>query len=384
MNSSAETAPASPVVYLQTNPDTAKFLDLISTESLIAVDTEAASFHRYHDRTYLLQVSTRTQTVVIDPLTVDQLAPLGAMLADPGVEVIFHDADYDLRMLDRDYGFSVTRVFDTRIAAQLLNEPAIGLAALLERYIGVRLDKRFQRADWSRRPLLPEMLAYAATDTRHLPDLRDILKDRLRQVGRLAWAEEEFGHLNDIRWEPGEDEGFWKIKGSKLLRGQCVAVLQELYQWRDQQARRLDRAPFRVLNNETLLELARHQPRDPAALGQIKGMSPETVQRRGPELLAAVGRGLAVPDAAIPRPERGIRTRPDPAFLERVERLKLARNAAATRLDLPPGVLCPNGTLEQVAKANPRNLEEMATVPELRTWQREEVGPDLLKALRES
>ena len=132
---------------------------------LLAVDTEAASFHRYTDRVYLLQVSSRDETAVVDPLAVGGLDPLGDVLADPGVEVVFHDADYDLRLLDREYGFQAARVFDTRVAAQLLNEPGIGLAALLEKHLGVRLDKRFQRADWSARPLSTPMLEYGAADT---------------------------------------------------------------------------------------------------------------------------------------------------------------------------------------------------------------------------
>lgn len=383
MTDPAASGAGDPPVYLQTDSAAKEFLCGLEGQSPIAVDTEAASFHRYHDRTYLLQISSRDKTAVIDPLSVNALESLGSILEDPEVEIIFHDADYDLRMLDRDYNFRVNRVFDTRLAAQLLNEPGVGLAALLQKYFGVVLDKKYQRADWSRRPIIPEMLSYAAMDTRYLPALRDILLDRLSQMNRLSWAEEEFGLLTDIRFSPGTDEGFWKLKGSKLLRGHAIAILRELYQWRDQQARQLDRAPFRVLNNETLLELAQRQPRDIAALSTIRGMSPETVQRRGSELLAAIEKGLAVPADQIPRPERGVRTRPDPAFVARLDRLKLARNAAAVRLDLAPGVLCPNGTLEAVARAEPGTLADLEKIGELRRWQREVLGTELLKALAE-
>ncbi|MEO8294009.1 MAG: ribonuclease D [Gemmatimonadota bacterium] len=367
-------------VYLQTDEVTNTFLTGIAGEKLLAVDTEAASFHRYHDRTYLLQLSTRTRTAVIDPLTVTRLEMLGELLNDPAIEIIFHDSDYDLRMLDRDYQFRVNRIFDTRLAAQLLNEPGVGLAALLEKYFGITLDKKYQRADWSRRPLIPEMLSYAAMDTKYLPQLRDILRDKLAVMGRLSWAEEEFALLTDIRWSPGSDEGFWKLKGSKLLRGQAVAVLRELYQWRDQVAKHLDRAPFRVLNNETLFDLARLQPRDLMALSTVRGLSPETVHRRGPELIEAINRGMAVPENQIPKPERGTRTRPDPAMVERLDRLKIARNTAALRLDLAPGVLCPNGTLEAVARAQPGTLADLEKIPELRRWQRAVIGEELLVA----
>ncbi len=372
--------PSAGLLHIESNEAAAAFFEAIAGEAIIAVDTEAASFHRYVDRTYLLQISTRGRTAVIDPLTVTDLGALGTMLADGGVEVIFHDADYDLRMLDRDYGFRAARLFDTRIAAQLLNEPGIGLAALLEKYLGVTLDKKYQRADWSRRPLIPEMLRYAAMDTQHLPELRDILRDQLVGAGRLAWAEEEFGQLESIRWSPAEDEGFWRLKGAKVLRGPAIAVLRELYQWRDQLARQLDRAPFRILNNETLLDLARVQPRDLAALGAMRGIGGDTLGRRGTELLAAVERGLAIPLADIPRAERGVRTRPDPAVLDRMERLKAARNVAAARLNLAPGVLCPNGTLEAVARAEPRTAGDLAAIAGLRTWQRMAIGEELLAA----
>ena len=376
-------ASSSTQLHIQTNDAAAAFFRDIATERIIAVDTEAASFHRYIDRTYLLQVSTRDETAVIDPLTVTDLAPLGQMMANPETEVIFHDADYDLRMLDRDYGFHANQTFDTRIAAQLLNEPGIGLAALLEKYLGVKLDKKYQRADWSRRPLIPEMLSYAALDTKHLPQLRDILREKLVSMDRLGWAEEEFAHLREIRWAPADDEGFWRLKGSKLLKGNGIAVLRELYQWRDQLARHLDRAPFRILNNETLLELARVQPRDITALNAVRGLGPDTISRRGSELLRAIERGLKVPPSDIPRPDRGPRIRPDPILIARLERLKVARNSAAVRLDLAPGVLCPNGTLEQIAKAAPVTMDDLARIPDLRHWQQKVMGEELLQASTE-
>ncbi|MEP7325398.1 MAG: ribonuclease D [Gemmatimonadota bacterium] len=371
------------IEFLQDNDLAQQFLESTVQEPLIALDTEAASFHRYHDRVYLLQFSTRERTAVIDPLLVTQLEILGRRLADPGTEVVFHDADYDLRMLDRDYGFRARNIFDTRIAAQLINEPGIGLAALLEKYVGITLDKRFQRADWSRRPLLPGMLEYAAMDTRHLPQLRDIMLEKLTQMNRLAWAREEFAKLEEVRWTPSvTEEGFWKIKGAKQLRGPAITILRELHLWRDQVARQLDRAPFRVLNNETLIELANARPRTPVALKTVRGISSEVVQRRGTDILAGVERGLAVPASEIPRPERGPRIRPDPEYLERVERLKLVRNAEAIRVDLPPGVLCPNGTLEAVARVEPKTIEELTQVAALRRWQGEVIGAALVEAAR--
>jgi ribonuclease D len=372
------------VRLIQTQADLQALFQRLQGEPLLAVDTEAASFHRYNDRVYLLQISSRSETAVVDPLAVGGLDPLGSALAAPETEIVFHDADYDLRLLQREYGFHATHLFDTRIAAQLLNEPGVGLAALLEKYLDVRLDKRFQRADWSARPLSAEMLEYAAADTRHLPTLRDILREQLRERGRLGWAEEEFELLTEPREisADGDEPGFLRIKGSKALRGRELAVLRELFQWREGVAQRADKATFRVLNNEPLLATARAQPSDIAALKAIPGISADQAERRGREILAAVKRGLEVDERDIPRVARPLRRPTDAAYEARLERLKAARNQLAQHYDLAPGVLCPNGTLEAIARVNPATLEQLAATPELRRWQLAEFGAELLAAVR--
>jgi ribonuclease D len=372
------------VELIQTPADLEALIARLRREPLLAVDTEAASFHRYHDRVYLLQISSRNETAVVDPLAVGTLAPLAEPLADPSIEVIFHDADYDLRLLDREYGFGATNLFDTRIAAQLLNEPGVGLAALLEKYFGLRLDKRFQRADWSARPLSSPMLEYAAADTRHLPELRDILRQQLEARGRLTWAEEEFALLSQIRGAPpdGVEPGWLRMKGAKALRGRELAVLRELWEWREATARRADRATFRILNNEPMLAMARQPPEDMAALRAIPGIGADQAERRGREILAAVKRALEIPEAELPRLLRPPRRRPDPALEVRLERLKVARNQLAAKYDLAPGVLCPNGTLEAIALVNPETRERLAEIRELRRWQVREIGEDLLAAVK--
>jgi ribonuclease D len=357
----------------------------LRAEPLLAVDTEAASFHRHRDRVYLLQISSRQETAVVDPLAVDSLAPLGQVLADPGIETVFHDADYDLRLLHHEYGYHAGRLFDTRIAAQLLNEPGVGLAALLEKYLGVRLDKRYQRADWSARPLSAEMLEYAAADTRHLPELRDLLRDQLKARGRLEWAEEEFQLLTGVHWSaPAVDEpAYLRMKGAKALNPRELAVLRELFQWRDDLAQRTDRAAFRILNNEPMLSMAKSPPANLTALKEVRGVGQEQADRKGREILAAVQRGLAVPEHQLPRIVRPPRRAHDPAYEARLERLKAARNALALRYDLAPGVLCSNGVLEAVARVNPSTLEQMGQLSELRRWQLREIGGDLLAAVHQ-
>jgi len=369
--------------YVKTPAELAALLRRVTRESELAVDTEAASFHRFVDRVYLVQLSTRRETAVIDPLTVGDLGALGPVLADAAVEVVFHDADYDLRILDRDCGFRARRLFDTRVAAQLLGEPAIGLAALLEKHVGVHLDKKYQRADWSRRPLPREMLEYAALDTQYLLPLRDRLRAELQARGRLSWAEEEFQRLEGVRWVPPAANGdaVFRIKGARALSRRGLAVLRGLWHWRDAVAAELDRASFRVLSNEALVIVAGAQPCDTEALRSCRGVSERLVEQRGGAILAAVAAGLAVPERDLPRFPRGERRTPDPTFERQVERLKAVRNAAAARLGLEPGVLCPKGTLEAVARAHPSAVGSLSEVPEIRRWQIEVLGQDFLAAL---
>jgi ribonuclease D len=370
--------------YLDSQDAFARFVAQITGTPLLAVDTEAASFHRYRDRIYLVQISTREHTGIVDPLTVPDLSLLGRFLADPAVETVFHDADYDLRILHRDYGYTAARLFDTRIAAQLLNEPGVGLAALLEKYQGITLDKKYQRADWSVRPLTVGMLEYAADDTRYLPDLRDILHDRLVTAGRWHWAEEEFALLEQVRWTPAgpPEEAYLRLKGARTLKGHQLAVLRELFAWRERTAARLDRAPFRVLMNEALIAVAKAMPADETALRELKVLSPDQLRKRGADLLAAVASGVRAPPESIPTFERTRRPPPDLAFEARLERLKTARNAVAEQLPLAPGVLCANGILESVARLEPKNRSELGSVQGMRNWQRDVLGDALLSAIR--
>ena len=378
----ADRAATAAFEYLDTVPVVAEFTAEIAGTREIALDTEGASFHRFIDRIYLLQLSTRDRHAVIDPLPIGSPEGLGALLESPDVEVVFHDADYDLRLLQQDYGWRITHIFDTRIAAQLLGYTAFGLAALLERFFDVKLDKKHQRADWSMRPLTADMLDYAAQDTRFLLELKDKMSAELERMGRMTWASEEFGLLEGTRWadeEPGM--AFLKMKGARDLNRRELAVLRELVPWRDKVAGALDKATFRVLGNEQLLDITRTQPVSRDALAKIKGMPRGILDQRGGELLDAVKRALAVPEAELPRFPRAARWDRDPDFDARVTALKTARDEAAKRLSLDPGVLCSRDRMEAVARRNPESAEEVAEVTELRRWQVSELASAFVAAL---
>lgn len=377
-------------LYLDTAPELAAFVNAARREQRVGVDTEAASFHRYRDRIYLLQISSPTQTALIDPVAIaaPELAPVGALLADPQLEKTFHDADYDLRVLDRDYGFRAVHLFDTRIAAQLAGEPAIGLAALLEKYVGVKLQKEHQKADWSIRPLTPPMLAYAAADTRFLLALRDALEQRLTALGRLPWAVEEFKQLESLRWTgpvsggEGEEEAYLRLKGAKGLSPRSLAALRLLHRWRDTVAERDDRAPFRIIGNDALLAVSRALPATRADLTQTKDLPSSLARRHGDALLDAVLRAKALRESELPRVERRPRVPKDPGFDLRLERAKALRNRIAAELGLDPGVLSGRTTLEAVVRARPVDRAALEQIGEIRRWQIDVLGDALLEAVR--
>ncbi|MDX2184530.1 MAG: HRDC domain-containing protein [Gemmatimonadaceae bacterium] len=348
----------------------------------LAIDTEGASFHRFVDRIYLLQLTAAGRHAILDPLPIGSLAALGALLESPEVEVIFHDADYDLRLLHQDYGWHVRRIFDTRIAAQLLGVKAFGLAALLEQHFGIKLDKKHQRADWSMRPLTDDMLAYAVLDTAWLPELRDKMAEQLQQKQRWSWAAEEFARLEGTRWPVEEpDTAFLRVKGARDLTRRELARLRELVPWRDARAKELDRSTFRVLGNDVLLEIVKVTDVSKQVLSQVKGMPRGLFERYASELLDMLKRADALPEAQLPRFPKGPRFSRDPDFDHKVGQLKAVRDAWATKLDLDPGVLCSRERLEAVVRRLPRDVSEFAELPELRKWQVELMGAEFVKAL---
>jgi ribonuclease D len=369
--------------YIQSQTELDALGRRLSGAALLAADTEAAGYHRYSDRVCLLQLSTRDATFVIDTLAVTHLDALRDILSRQETEVVFHDADYDLRLLARDFDVHITKLFDTKIAAQFIGERAFGLGTLVEKYVGVKMDKKHQRADWAQRPLPEDMLAYAAEDTQHLPVLRDQLREALVGLGRLKWAEEEFQIGELTRWaQSDESEAYLRMKGARDLKPRQLAVLRELHAWREGAAEARDVATFRVLSNEILLELSRRMPTDAAGLEGIVGLTANVISRRGRELLEAVGRGASILESELPRFPRGARRPPpDAEFETRADKLRAVRDTVADALNLDRGFLMPRGQLEEIARVNPRSLAELETIEGIRKWQVEALGKELVAAL---
>jgi ribonuclease D len=342
----------------------------------VAVDTEADSLHSYFHKVCLIQLSFDESHALIDPLAVgrDGLAPVAELLADPAVTKLFHGADYDLRVLDRDLGARTVNVRDTQIAAHLLGLAQTGLAPLLAGELGVTLDKGHQRADWGQRPLPPELIAYAVADTAHLEALEARLARRLAELDRLAWWEEECAALEAIRWEPpvADELAFERVKGAGRLRGAARDRLAALHRWREERAAAADTPPFRILRGEAMLALASEPPADLAALAKVPGVGAGAARRIGAEMLAV----LASPPAA---PERVPRTRPevDREREARVKELRALRDAVATELGIDGSVLAPRAALEAVVDRRPGDPDGLVACLG-RRWRAAALAPHLL------
>jgi ribonuclease D len=204
-------------------------------------------------------------------------------------------------------------------------------------------------------------------------------------MSRLSWVEEECRIAESTRWTAGAADpelDYLRVKGARALDRRSLALLRALYQWRARVADELDRAEFRIVGNEVLLFLAQHPVESVAELSRIKGIGRDIAERRGEEVLAAINEGRGMPDDSLPRIAKPPRRIADPAYETRLEGLKRERNRLATEFSLAPGVLCPNGTLEEIARAEPENIESLVRVPGVRRWQIDAIGSALIAAMQ--
>jgi len=368
--------------WIATPEDLREMAGKCREQGRFALDTEADSMHSYFHKTCLIQVTTGQEDFIIDPLHLgpEDLEALWEILADPFITVMMHGSDYDMRVLDRDFGVHIKALIDTQEMALILGEEKTGLSALLGKEFGIVLDKKYQRADWGRRPLSPEMIAYAAADTRHLEALVDRLRQRLIEKSRLKWAEEEFRRLESVRHVEKEVDScaFEKVKGGTRLGGRSRNRLYGLFQWRDQEARRRNVPPFKILGNQALVTLASHEGEfRPELLGSLPGLSPRVLQRWSRVLLPI----LRHPPEAPPR----IRKHHDAVLTSsqrrRFQALAARRNQIADQLGIQEGLLCPKALLLALSTSeeHPVTAEDLR-LSGLKGWRFEVLGQAFLKA----
>lgn len=350
----------------------------LAQEAIIAVDTESNSLYAYQEQVCLIQFSTTKKDFLVDPLALEDLSVLAPLFASRAVEKVFHAAEYDVMTMKRDFGFEFDNLFDTMLAARILGWKKFGLGSILETRYGVHLNKRYQRANWGKRPLPGDMLAYAQLDTHYLIPLRDRLQADLKAAGRWDLAAEDFERLRHIDEHESNDvdEACWRVSGAYDLPAQKAAVLQELCLYRDKMAQAMDRPLFKVINDRSLLAIAEASPRNLKELRQLPGMTNRQVQRHGEALLRAVERGLKSEPLYPPRSPR-----PDDAYLDRVDALRYWRKITAREMGVNSDVVMPRDLLYTIASKNPRVERDLNAILEEVPWRRERFGEEILEVL---
>ncbi len=357
------------------------FIQHLHTQDVVAVDTESDSLYSYFEKVCLIQFTTAGGDYILDPLAVD-VSALASFFASEDIEKVFHAAEYDVLSLKRDYGFQFNKLFDTMIAAKILGWSKFGLGNILNTRFHVKNNKRFQQYNWGQRPLEPKALQYARLDTHYLLRLRTIQLQELKDKKRLPEAQAAFKRVARKNSPPKvfDPDDFWRIKGAKSLSTQQQAVLQALFVYRDECARKLDRPPFKVINNHTMVQLALTQPKTPAALKSFKGIGNFFIRHCGAKALNIFN----TTSASSPHYAKRHNNRTSEAAFYRYEYLRQWRNTLAQHRGVEPDVILSNDVLLRIAKANPSDIQELKQLNILGQWQFNTYAKTLINTLKNS
>ena len=356
----------------------------LQCQKCIAVDTESNSLYAYRERICLIQFSTRKKDYIVDPLALTDIQVLGTVFSDLAIEKVFHAAEYDLTCLYRDYGWEVNSIFDTMAAARALGWQRVGLASILLSKFNVPSNKHFQRANWGRRPMSKEQIAYAQADSHYLLPLRDQLVEDLQTEGHWEETREEFDRIaaagrrvpSSAKPNHPDPDGFWRIPGARKLNERQAALLRELYLYREAAAARADCAPFRVLGKSTLMELAQRNPHRQSDLSGIVGMTSSQIRRHGKGLVRALDAGRRAPGIYPPRPKHIA-----PSVLARYDALHEGRKNRARARGVQSDVIMPREVLWDLAHQNPAAKVDLGAIRDLGPWRRANYGEEILIAL---
>ena len=360
------------------------FVGTIENEKAVGVDLEADSMYHFKEKVCLIQMAATNINVVIDPLVVKDLSPLKPIFKRGDICKIFHGADYDVRSLYRDFRITIHNLFDTELASRFLGVPETGLEAVLKKKFAVTLDKKFQRKDWSRRPLPPDMIAYAAEDARYLLPLAQGLKAELDERNRLGWVNEECEYLSRVRPITVNDQPLYlNFKGAGKLDSRSLAVLENLLGFRREVARRKDKPLFRIFGNRSLMELAGKKPLNLKQLEKTRALSSRQISMYGRGMLAAIQGAMNLPAEDLPVYPRKKSPRISLAVAGRVKALRTWRDKQAQKLAIDPALICNKALMSTIAVQRPLNLSELAAIKEMKNWQKKEFGRDIVRVLKQ-
>ena len=369
---------------INTRNELENFVGTIENEKAVGVDLEADSMYHFKEKVCLIQMAATNINVVIDPLVVKDLSPLKPIFKRSDICKIFHGADYDVRSLYRDFRISIHNLFDTELASRFLGVSETGLEAVLKKKFAVTLDKKFQRKDWSRRPLPPDMIAYAAEDARYLLPLAQGLKAELDERNRLGWVYEECEYLSRVRPITVNDQPLYlNFKGAGKLDSRSLAVLENLLGFRREVARRKDKPLFRIFGNRSLMELAGKKPLNLKQLEKTRALSSRQISMYGREMLAAIQGAMNLPAKELPVYPRKKSPRISLAVAGRVKALRTWRDKQAQKLAIDPALICNKALMSTIAVQRPLNLSELAAIKEMKNWQKKEFGRDIVRVLKQ-
>jgi ribonuclease D len=372
------------VPLIDTISDLKKALKSIETEKRVGFDLEADSMYHFSEKVCLLQVASKNTAFAIDTLKLNDLSPLKPLFLNKDIIKVFHGADYDVRSLFRDFGIEIRNLFDTELASRFLGIKETGLEAVLRNRFDLKLEKKYQKKDWSERPLSPDMLNYALNDVRHLVSLSEILEKELVDAGRLDWVKEECEILCKVR--PPEDNGaplFLKFKGAGNLNLRTLAVLEALLRFRKETAQRKDRPPFKIMGNDSILKLAEIKPDSLEKIMDTEALSQKQADIYGRDIVRIIGRAVRMPENMLPVYPRERFLRVSESDSKRIEALKKWREKKAVKLKMDPGLLFNNSLINVVGVKNPATYEEMDAISGIKNWQKRELGDEIVSVLRQ-
>ncbi len=364
------------VVYVSDEEALESLLPHLKAMNRVALDTEADSLHHYYEKVCLIQLNAGESLFILDPLVGLDLTPFFSALGDK--QLIMHGADYDLRLLRKNFGFVPGEIFDTMTAAQLLGYEKLGLADLVEHHKGVRLSKSAQKMNWSKRPLSTKMISYAGNDVRYLLSIADELQNALSRLDRMEWLEESCSHLitSSEEQHDHDPEREWRIKGTFGLERRVMAFIHALWYWREEEARSADIPCFKILTNETIIDMACWlKEHDNDTVHGYPHLPRSVRGSRFTRLAEAVQAARRLPPHLWPKP---LESRRGPRYLLDnilVENLKKRRDETALKLGISQPVLAPTRALTKLALHLPRNDEDMRKYAGLLRWQVKVLGP---------
>jgi len=367
---------------IETEKNLKDIVPVLEKSDAVAVDLEADSMFNFREKVCLIQIAVSSMTLVIDTLKVDNLSSLKPVFLNKGIQKVFHGADYDIRSLFRDFGIEVNNLFDTELACRFLGIRETGLDSVLKERFHVDVDKRFQKKDWSIRPLPKEMAEYAARDVVYLKPLARVLQDELREKGRLEWVNEECKLLSEVRSDLSEEGPFFvKCKGAGRLAPGSLMVLEELLKFRLKVAEKKNRPVFKIISNRSLLEISREKPVTINQLQNCRAVSQKQIGMYGIRIIDAVKKGLNVPENKFPvYPRRRVPIL-KPEIPGRVRAIQKWRDGVAKELRIDPAMLFTKALMTAIAVQKPVDLKTLGKVEGIRNWQRKEFGEKIIEIL---